>query len=266
MSRRERMERRADQREMWAAGATAKAAQRFRAADAAVEGIPFGQPILVGHHSEKRHRAALERCDTNMRAGIERTDMAKRHEFVAGTLRDRLETNIFSDDANAIEQLEARIAEREAECDRVTELNKGLRRELKAGGGKLTAGAFERLGCTPEEIQAIERNARYSGQITFPGYVNSNRRNLIRADRERIKAITRQAERTAQAEAAGGVLIKPWPAHYEGDRQWCTVTFADKPERRVIDALKAAGYQWSAGSWSGYLDKLPLDDQGEVKP
>ena len=29
------------------------------------------QPILVGHHSEKRHRAALDKVDTNMRKGIE---------------------------------------------------------------------------------------------------------------------------------------------------------------------------------------------------
>lgn len=48
-----------------------RAAQRFRAAAALVEGIPMGQPILIGHHSEKRHRAALERHDRHMCQGIE---------------------------------------------------------------------------------------------------------------------------------------------------------------------------------------------------
>ncbi|MFD9007759.1 DUF3560 domain-containing protein [Streptomyces sp. NPDC059552] len=32
--------------------------------------ILFGQPILVGHHSEKRHRAALDRIDSNMRTRV----------------------------------------------------------------------------------------------------------------------------------------------------------------------------------------------------
>ncbi|MFE6714041.1 DUF3560 domain-containing protein [Streptomyces sp. NPDC057695] len=39
--------------------------------------IPFGQPVLVGHHSEKRHRAALDRIDSNMRKGITEGDRAE---------------------------------------------------------------------------------------------------------------------------------------------------------------------------------------------
>ena len=34
-------------------------------------GIPFGQPILVGHHSEKRHRAAIARSDAAMRKSVD---------------------------------------------------------------------------------------------------------------------------------------------------------------------------------------------------
>jgi len=42
-----------------------------------VSGIPFGQPILVGHHSEGRHRAAIRRADNAMRASIEADKRAK---------------------------------------------------------------------------------------------------------------------------------------------------------------------------------------------
>ncbi|THA53267.1 DUF3560 domain-containing protein [Streptomyces sp. A1136] len=38
--------------------------------------IPFGQPILVGHHSEKRHRRDLDRIDSNMRKGIDEGNRA----------------------------------------------------------------------------------------------------------------------------------------------------------------------------------------------
>jgi hypothetical protein len=39
--------------------------------------IPMGQPILVGHHSEKRHRRDLNRIDSNMRKSIEETKKAE---------------------------------------------------------------------------------------------------------------------------------------------------------------------------------------------
>ena len=37
----------------------------------------------------------------------------------------------------------------------------------------------------------------------------------------------------------------------------CTHRPGDKPERAVIDALKAAGFRWGAGSWSGRTENLP---------
>ena len=37
----------------------------------------------------------------------------------------------------------------------------------------------------------------------------------------------------------------------------CRVTFAEKPERSIIDALKAAGFFWNGGSWHGRAAELP---------
>lgn len=48
----------------------------YQASSAAVEGIPMGQPILVGHHSEKRHRAALNRYHSNMSKSVEAGEKA----------------------------------------------------------------------------------------------------------------------------------------------------------------------------------------------
>ncbi len=41
-----------------------------KAAMAISDAIPMGQPILVGHHSEKGHRKALQRMDDNMRKAV----------------------------------------------------------------------------------------------------------------------------------------------------------------------------------------------------
>lgn len=40
--------------------------------------IPFGQPILVGHHSERRHRNHLDKIDNTMRRGVEAHREAER--------------------------------------------------------------------------------------------------------------------------------------------------------------------------------------------
>ncbi|WP_327345936.1 DUF3560 domain-containing protein [Streptomyces europaeiscabiei] len=44
---------------------------RHKAALGALDGIEPGQPILRGHHSERGHRRAIARSDTNMRKSIE---------------------------------------------------------------------------------------------------------------------------------------------------------------------------------------------------
>lgn len=43
-------------------------------------GIPFGQPILVGHHSESRHRRDLERIDRATRVAIDADQVARENE------------------------------------------------------------------------------------------------------------------------------------------------------------------------------------------
>jgi hypothetical protein len=44
---------------------------------AIADGIPFGQPILVGHHSERRARKDAERIETGMRKAIKMWDTSK---------------------------------------------------------------------------------------------------------------------------------------------------------------------------------------------
>lgn len=74
MTYRERREARAEKLREWAAKRDAKSAAGFQAARTVADGIPLGQPILVGHHSEKRHRRDIARIDSGMRAGAEKTE------------------------------------------------------------------------------------------------------------------------------------------------------------------------------------------------
>jgi len=60
----------------YAANARRRSSEAYDASHAAVSGIPFGQPILVGHHSESRHRRALKLQDSRMQKSIEEDQKA----------------------------------------------------------------------------------------------------------------------------------------------------------------------------------------------
>ncbi len=66
----DRAEDRAERFEGYSEKRAADADAARRAVDAIAEGIPLGQPILVGHHSERRARKDAERIETGMRRAI----------------------------------------------------------------------------------------------------------------------------------------------------------------------------------------------------
>lgn len=48
----------------------------------------------------------------------------------------------------------------------------------------------------------------------------------------------------------------------EGSGDYVRVTFAEKPDREILKQLKAAGFRWGGGSWSGRRDALPASVNG----
>lgn len=87
--------------------ATAEA--RHAAADQIAEHIPFGQPILVGHHSERRARRDQDRIHSNMRAGFEAEAAANAAAGRAATARAGTRPESPTTTANRIDKLRAEI-------------------------------------------------------------------------------------------------------------------------------------------------------------
>lgn len=244
MTMRDRMERRAELRREWAAKRSDKAAAAFDAASAVASGIPFGQPILVGHHSEARHRSDVAKIDAKMAAGVASARMADHHEQKAKIIEGRLKRTIFSDDADAVANLKKRIAAREQAVERMKFINKAHAKFLKTG--VMPDGLSE-----AEADKVRNYKPAYSWEPhPYPPYALANMRNQIATDKKRVTAVAKMAERAKEAsEASDGVLI-------EGDA-FVRVTFAEKPDRDVINRLKEAGFRWGGGGWSGYREQLP---------
>lgn len=76
----ERAEDRAAYHEDKAANAGTRADAAYHTEHGILDMIPAGQPILVGHHSERRHRRDLERADSARRRAQAEGERAEYHE------------------------------------------------------------------------------------------------------------------------------------------------------------------------------------------
>lgn len=239
---RERRENKIIKLEEWAAKREQKSEQDFKRYHAIADNIPLGQPILIGHHSEKHHRADIARIDNAIRSGVENQKKAEDMTSRAAGIAHQLETSIYDDDPDAIERLEARIAKNEAERENMKKVNTLYRKKDAAG--------LAALGINLDELNAkLARMGAWFGKQPHMPYEFTNLGACIRKDKERIGIIKTRQSRMTKAEAAG-VLI-------EGEFKYSRITFPEKPEREIIDALKAAGFYWSGGSWNGELEKIP---------
>jgi hypothetical protein len=106
--------------------AQSEAARRFGTAHAIGSMIPMGQPILVGHHSERRARRDAERIHNNTRKGVEAHEAAK--EFARRA--DAAENNdaVYRDDPDALELLREKLAEAETLHARWRAINAAIRK------------------------------------------------------------------------------------------------------------------------------------------
>jgi hypothetical protein len=247
MTRRERLERKLELRQEWGEKAETRSAALSKQSHDMMSVIPMGQPILVGHHSEKRDRNYRDRAWNKMGKSVELGKLADHHASKADGIERALETSIFSDDPDAVEAIEARIAENEAKRERMKLVNKLYK--------KSDAEGLKALGLDLEALKVkLAAAGGYWGKAPHLPYELSNLGGRITSDRKRLEAVKARQKRTAEAEAApGGVHIKTG-GH---GNSWAQVTFAEKPEREILNELKAAGFSWSGGSWVGYSEKLP---------
>lgn len=248
-TRRERLENKVAKREAWAESRTRKAESAWGVAHTLLDGIPLGQPMLVGHHSEKRHRNTIDRAAAAMDRGLECTKMAEHHTSRAGGIQHQPDTSIFSDDPTAIEDLRERIAAGRKEIEHMRAVNKAFRK-----GGAAAAMVAEGVETpTPDQVAtyqaAIDKNFSWDKR-PYASYTITNRSANMRRLEKRIGEIERRQTRQAEAEAAPtGVVIR--------GSDYVAVQFAEKPERSLINALKEAAFHWSGGAWCGYRAKLP---------
>jgi Domain of unknown function (DUF3560) len=216
MTYRERREARAERLRGWAGSREQKSETAFGNAHRIAEQIPFGQPILVGHHSEGRARRDQGRIENGMRAGIEHSRKAESMRSRAENIEAAAKRAIYSDDENAIEALEARIVELEEK--RVTIKTRNA--EYKK------THAAELKSLTPYQRDRAMPHASYE-LTNLSGNINRNKKRLEQLTRaqvqgERPRVMSSRFESTC--DECGETIEKGTTIHYF------------KSERRAIHA------------------------------
>jgi hypothetical protein len=158
--------------------------------------IPMGQPILVGHHSEKRHRRDLDRINR----GFEKSwELSKK----AGELNARAENlgkhGVSSDDPDAPDKLAVKLAGLEELHAKMKAANK----LVKKGD---VAALTELMGS--EKVAAELLKPDFCGRLGFPAYAISNSNANIKRVKDRIAHLERMAN-TAAIEPKGSGSRSP---------------------------------------------------------
>lgn len=195
----------------------------------------MGQPILVGHHSEKKARKDQER----MHAALGRSVAAGRRAESLERRAASAEANhaISSDDPGAIGKLRERLAALEAEREACKELNLVHRK----GGWEAVA---QDVGTTA--AAELRRRAGYSGHDKpYPPYSLTNLGAEIRRVAKRIEELEKLAARPERAPVTFGDI----EVREEGNR--VMLLFPGKPSEEVRKELKSSGFRWapSSGAW-----------------
>lgn len=247
-ARRARLEARAE------AAAKASAAAYDQARNLA-EAIPFGQPILVGHHSEKRDRAYRGKIHSQFGQAFSLADKAKHYEQKAASVGTG---GISSDDPDAISKLRDELATLDAVHTKMKRANYAIRR---AARGELTE-----LGFSASQIEALFK-PDFAGRIGFPSYALSNNRANARRIIERIRALEAQANGTDIRQEGAGYVYRE-----DLGENRVMFEFPGKPDAPTRDLLKRHAFKWSpsrgawvrqltpAGRYAGKLVREALDE------
>jgi hypothetical protein len=79
----ERAKNKAEKYNTWAGSAENKSTEYFNKSNKDRDFLSLGEPIKIGHHSEKRHRAIIEQSHNNMGKCVEFSKKAEGHESKA---------------------------------------------------------------------------------------------------------------------------------------------------------------------------------------
>lgn len=246
-AKRERYAERADK-------ARATSAAAFNAARVVADGIPMGQPILVGHHSERRHRKDIERIDRGMRKGIEEESKAAHYAHKAETYGTH---GISSDDPDAVAKLRAELVALEASRELEKSANAAIRRAAKKRRAEMgrelnRTDHAELIGTLGLRDDIARHMTSYAHAFPWLPQFGSNTAASINRIEKRIAELSAKAAMADRLVRGTGYSVE-WNV---ADNR-VQIYFVDRPTDEKIAVLKSHGFRWarSIAAWQRHASE-----------
>lgn len=213
------------------------------------EVIPFGQPILVGHHSERRDRNYRARIENKYRKGYELYKRAQDLQSRAESVENN--TAIFSDDPSAPDKLAAKVQELEELQATYKAINKAHTAYLKNPASLTTCGLSEKYQTL---IRTWTPAYGYEKHPIQP-YQLSNLSANIRTAKQRLEQVQKRQAMETTTETINGVSIECNPSENR-----IRVQFPARLSPEHYNTMKHNGFRWSPTlkAFSAYCNRHSL--------
>lgn len=208
--------------------------------------IPFGQPILIGHHSESRDRNYRKRIQKLFEKSFESEEKSKYYQHKAEVVMSN--DTISSDDPNALTKLKEKLKEMERMQDFMKVANKLIR------NSKLTEEQKVHL-LTPFNVSEQLITQVVKGKIGFERFSLSNNSQNMTRIRKRIDQLEKLSRLTSNEITFNNVRILQ---NVEANR--LQLFFPGKPSEETRQELKRHGFRWSPreGAWQRHISNLAV--------
>lgn len=212
--------------------------------------IPFGQPILVGHHSESRHRNHIKRIDNHMGKSVAASKTAEHYRRKAASVGS---AGISSDDPAAVKKLREKLEALERNQNFMKSINKVWRSAGRPGADNLEA--WEKMAEHPEvkalgfsNMEALRQTCAKDWRINsapFPSYQLTNNNSKIKNTKDRIAALEGAAKAPQAEDVTGDLHGIEYTLHENTELNRVQILFDGKPPAEIRDTLKRNGFRWS---------------------
>lgn len=218
----------------------------------AAQMIPFGQPILVGHHSEKRDRAYRNRIQRRFERSFE---LSKKADYYARRAASaQANRSISSDDPEAIFKLEEKIRGLEKLQETMKTVNKIIRKYDLADDAQkeICVSEIMKTGLFKKEETAhktVEKDC--FGGYGFAKFQLTNNNANINRLKKRIEELTAKRGQETKEYIFGDIKVVE---NVEENR--LQISFPGKPADEIKSRLKSCGFRWSPynGCWQAFLN------------
>ena len=207
--------------------------------------IPFGQPILVGHHSEKRDRRYRQQIHDKFGKSFEKRGKATYYAEKAESIEN--DNAIYADDPEALQKLTDKLNGLKTVQEFMKAANRCIKKQDKAAFLKLEMG-------TENLWEQLNAEGQFGGK-GFPHFRLTNNNANIRRIEQRIAGLKKQETKPAVDKTINGIRI------YENrEAGRLQMYFKGKPSEEMRKLLKANGFRWSPteGAWQRHISNSAL--------